>query len=359
MTHKLSDHSLAQQSIAAAILAMVIMPTWAILDYFVEPLNFKTFFVLRVICVLVILVGLVAFIKGGRQVRYLRKFGLLVYVAVIMSTISIVIMSGDKHNYYLGFSTVFFAFSVLLTWPLRYFLIPMILSGLVLGIAEWHAATDKAPLIIGLFFMFNVGLISGVASWLTYRNFLRNEALLGQLNELSNTDRLTGISNRRYFDIRLNEELSRAARNDTATAILLLDIDHFKRYNDHYGHPQGDECLQRVAMCLRKAISREIDFVARYGGEEFVVVLADTDVYGAEVVAKRIINELSEQKIPHADSPVAPFVTASIGIACCKRVSAEDLVALSDSALYKAKQNGRNRYFVEINGDRVELNANK
>lgn len=346
MTAKLSEHSLIRQIIASAILGIVIMPTWIAFDFLVDPLNFKSFLLLRIICVLVILVGLGAFIKAGKQVRHYRKFGLLIYLAVMLCILPMVIMTSEKYPYYVGFSTVFFGFSVLLTWPLRYFLIPMLLSGLVLGIVEWHTATDLKNLVTALFLMINVGLLSGFASWLTYQSFLRNEALIDQLNELSNTDRLTGIYNRRYFDLRLNDELARAARNDLANAVLMLDVDHFKKFNDHYGHQQGDECLKRVANCLRKAILREIDFVARYGGEEFVVVLPNADVHGAEVVAMRIIDGLSELKIPHADSSVATFVTASIGIACSKDLSAQDLVKLADSALYKAKQSGRNRFVV-------------
>lgn len=346
MTLKLAEHSLPQQIISTAVIAIILMPSWIPFDYLIDPLHFKTFLALRIICILVILIGLIAFIRAGKQVIHYRKFGLLIYLACTLAVLPMCIITGEKYPYYVGLSTVFFATSVLIVWPIRYFLIPMLLAGLLLGIAEWHTASDLKTTVTGIFLFTTVAAMSGLASWLTYRSFQKNEALLSQLENLSNTDRLTGIANRRYFDHRLQSELARASRDGTSTAVLLLDVDHFKKYNDHYGHQQGDECLRQVADCLRKAISRETDFVARYGGEEFVVVLINSDVSGAEVVAKRIIDGLGEAGIPHALSPVAPFVTASIGIACCKATLAEDLVALADSALYKAKQAGRNRFVV-------------
>lgn len=294
MNQELTKHLLERQVIVGAIVGMVVMPLWAIFDYLVDPLHFKTFLSLRIIGALVILIGLVAFIKSSKQSRHYRKFGLLVYLSVTMTVLPMVIMTSEKYPYYIGLSTVFFAASIFVTWPIRYFLIPMILTGLVVGIAEWHTVTDPRTTVTGIFLAINVGSIAGLASWLSYQSFLKNKALLYQLESLSNTDRLTGISNRGYFDRRLDNELAHATRDGTTTAVLLLDIDHFKNYNDHYGHQQGDECLQQVADCLRKAIPRKTDFVARYGGEEFVVVLSNTDVNGAESVARRIIDMLGE-----------------------------------------------------------------
>lgn len=346
MNHELTKHLLERQVIAGAIVGMVVMPLWTIFDYLVDPLHFKTFLALRIVGALVILGGLVAFIRSGKQSRHYRKFGMLVYLSITLTVLPMVIMTSEKYPYYIGLSTIFFAASIFVTWPIRYFLMPMILSGLVLGIVEWHTVIDLRTTVTGIFLAINVATIAGLASWLSYRSFLKNEALLSQLESFSNTDRLTGINNRRYFDRQLDSELARATRDGTTTAVLLLDIDHFKNYNDHYGHPQGDECLQQVADCLRKAVPRPADFVARYGGEEFAVVLSNTDVSGAEAVAQRIVDRLGELNIPHAQSSAAPFVTASIGVACGKSTSAKDLVALADATLYEAKRDGRNRFVV-------------
>jgi diguanylate cyclase (GGDEF)-like protein len=346
MTPKLVNQELSQQVIAGAIIAIVLLPIWIPFDYLIDPLNFKTFLTLRIIGIFVILSGLIVFISTGKQVAHYRKSAMLTYLTLIVSMLPMCVLTSEKLPYYIGFSTVFFAVSILVVWPLRYFVLPMLMAAVILGIAHWNTSSDLKSSITGMFLMINVFSMSGVASWLTYRNFLKNESLLNQLENLSNTDRLTGLHNRRYFDLRLHDVLAHAHRNDTLTAVMMLDVDHFKKYNDHYGHQQGDECLRQFSDCLRKALSRETDFVARYGGEEFVVVMPDTDVGGAEVVANRIIAILGDIKIPHCQSPVASFVTASIGIACTKAMSPEEMVALADSALYKAKQSGRNRFVV-------------
>ena len=344
------EHPLVTRIIFSAILAALLCILWIPFDFLVDPRNFHTFLMLRIICAGVILSGLAAFIWAGKPVLYYRKFSLLIYLTAICTIVPMVIMTEEKFPFYLGFSTVFFAVSVLMIWPLRYFLIPMLLTGLVLGFFEWHAFTDLKMLITGIFLVLNVSLMSGLASWLTYQNFVRNEILLKQLEKLSNTDRLTGLNNRRYFDHRIKNEVARANRNHSNVAVMLLDVDHFKQYNDYYGHLQGDECLRQVAMCLRNALTREIDFVARYGGEEFVLVLPGSGKSGAEIIANRIIEMIAEQKIPHANSPVTPFVTISIGIACydakLHAKSTAKLLASADSALYKAKQNGRNQFIL-------------
>lgn len=341
-----TEHTLATRIIVTSLLAILLIPVWIPFDYFVDPLNFRTFLILRIICSVVNLIALIAFIKTGKPARHFRKYGLFIYISVVCTVLPMVIMTEEKFPFYIGFSTVFFAISILLIWPLRYFLIPLFMTGLVLAIFEWQSTADLTNAVPGIFLTLNVVLMAGLASWLTYRNFLTNEMLLTKLNHLSHTDRLTGLNNRRYFDLYLNQELARVIRNSSNIAVLMLDVDHFKKYNDNYGHLQGDECLRQVADCLRRAITREVDFVARYGGEEFAIVLPNSDASSAEIIAKRIIDTLSDLKIPHAHSSVAPFVTISVGIACCKTTSAATLLASADSALYKAKENGRNQFVV-------------
>jgi len=343
---KLALHELSLRVIALALCVIVIMPVWSLFDYFVDPVNFSTFLALRIACVVVVSLGLLVFIKTDKQVAHYRKLGLLTYLAVIGAILPMCIMTDEKLSYYAGFSVALFAVSIIIVWPLRYILIPMTLAVLVLSVAHWHAVTDLRTTVSGIFVMSNVLFFSGIGSWLTHWNYQKSDGLLKKLESLSNSDRLTGLYNRRYFDLRLQEEMAHAKRNGTATTVLMLDVDHFKKYNDHYGHPLGDECLRQFSDCLRQIVVRETDFVARYGGEEFVIVMPSTDVTGAEIVASKIITKLGELRIPHEYSPVAPFVTASIGIACCKSIEPEILLALADEALYKAKECGRNRFVV-------------
>lgn len=166
------------------------------------------------------------------------------------------------------------------------------------------------------------------------------------LTLLAHQDGLTGLANRRSFDVTLQNEWQRALRDHLPLSIVMLDIDHFKRYNDGYGHQAGDECLALVANAIRSALHRPADFAARYGGEEFVIILPNTDISGAEQIVQWILEDLHRQAIPHANSLTSAFVTVSAGVACSSTnpsVSANLLLEAADQALYRAKQLGRNR----------------
>jgi diguanylate cyclase (GGDEF)-like protein len=163
-------------------------------------------------------------------------------------------------------------------------------------------------------------------------------------------DGLTGIRNRRYFDERLTEEWGRAMRQDAPLSLLLIDVDHFKRYNDRHGHAEGDECLRRVAEVLRDALKRPADQLARYGGEEFACLLPDTIVPGALQFADQLVARVRSLAIPHGDSPVSPWVTVSVGL--CTRLpglrpshgaTPATLLQEADAQLYRAKMDGRDR----------------
>ena len=166
-----------------------------------------------------------------------------------------------------------------------------------------------------------------------------------KLAELSSTDGLTGINNRRGFDAALESEWRRAARNGYTLALAMLDVDHFKAYNDHYGHQAGDQCLRAVADLIASHGRRTSDLVARYGGEEFVLLAAATDADKAMAIARGICEELAQLALPHAKSPYG-VVTISIGVATAlpdESGNWTSLIEKSDRALYRAKQDGRNR----------------
>jgi len=166
-----------------------------------------------------------------------------------------------------------------------------------------------------------------------------------KLAELSSTDGLTGIHNRRGFDAALEKEWRRAARNGYPLALAMLDVDHFKAYNDHYGHQAGDQCLRRVADLIATHGRRTSDLVARYGGEEFSLLAPATDAADAMEIARGICEALAALAMPHAKSPHG-VVTISIGVATAlpdEAISWSTLIEESDRALYRAKQEGRNR----------------
>jgi diguanylate cyclase (GGDEF)-like protein len=166
-----------------------------------------------------------------------------------------------------------------------------------------------------------------------------------RLETLSVTDALTGIANRRRFDEVLASEWSRAARAGHPLAVALLDIDWFKRYNDHYGHPAGDECLRRVAAVLRDQVCRTGDLVARYGGEEFAFIAPASNGEDALAIARRICLALENLALSHQPSEFG-CVSCSIGVAALTPAegrSPDQLVKAADEALYRAKEQGRNR----------------
>jgi len=159
-------------------------------------------------------------------------------------------------------------------------------------------------------------------------------------------DGLTGVYNRRYFDQQLSIEIGRSARNQTPMALIMLDVDFFKRYNDHYGHQTGDDCLRQIALCVKEGLRRPADLVARYGGEEFACILPETNFDDAMAIAIDLEQRVREKNMPHADSDVAPVVTISLGVAGWGADTAGHagaLLAEADLQLYRAKHAGRAR----------------
>ena len=175
------------------------------------------------------------------------------------------------------------------------------------------------------------------------------ERLLGlqkQLEDFSFRDGLTGVPNRRKFDAVLDEEWDAARRHTQPLSLILIDIDFFKQYNDHYGHVQGDECLKRVGAALGTAASRPRDLLARYGGEEFVLVLPATDEAAARRVSERCRQAIFKEQIAHAASPVGQLLTVSQGVGTIIPTASDTLIRFVDAIdrrLYQAKQAGRDR----------------
>lgn len=185
------------------------------------------------------------------------------------------------------------------------------------------------------------------------------ERLNNELARIARQDALTGLANRRCFDERLVQEWERSLRGGHELALLFIDVDHFKRYNDSYGHSAGDGCLASVAGAIARSLCRPADLASRYGGEEFVVLLPETDVAGAREVAERIQAAVDAMQLMHAASPTAGHVTVSIGLTARVPASglAQALVDAADSALYAAKHAGRHRIVSAGNDDEITATA--
>ena len=188
------------------------------------------------------------------------------------------------------------------------------------------------------------------------------------LDRLAYLDALTEIANRRRLDEVLARELSRASRNGTPLSVAMVDVDFFKRYNDHYGHAMGDRVLYQIAKALESAVVRPGDLVARYGGEEFVLVLPETDAHAAANVAEKARNAVTSERIPHLHSDVSDYISISVGVTTvqftpvpkkslryhtgtthCEH-TLESLIIKADQNLYKAKMNGRNQVWPRRHG---------
>ena len=195
----------------------------------------------------------------------------------------------------------------------------------------------------------SAGYISGLQRDAALRSLRATREELTRVNEelrrLAALDGLTGIANRRRFDEAAHVEWQRGWRQRTPLALLLCDVDHFKQYNDHLGHPAGDLCLKKMAAVLTGQLKRPSDLAARYGGEEFALLLPDTDLAGALRVGEACRAGLEQLALPHPGAPRG-VVTMSMGVACIvpgEDDTLEDLIARADAALYEAKRAGRNR----------------
>ena len=198
-----------------------------------------------------------------------------------------------------------------------------------------------------------------VAAWVDVTELVRREKVLEASNQRlaqqTHVDELTSLANRRRFYQALATEWQRAARSGTPLGLLMVDIDHFKNYNDHYGHLAGDECLRQVASVLSRCVRRAGELVARYGGEEFVLLLPGADMADACETAQMCLDLMHKEAVAHADSPTAAQVTLSIGVACALPDALLDnpsiLVNAADAAMYRAKSSGRAHFEVAGRAD--------
>ncbi|MGE5876272.1 GGDEF domain-containing protein [Klebsiella quasipneumoniae] len=229
-------------------------------------------------------------------------------------------------------------------WPgIIAFMLPLWVTALLAGI-QIHYHAEIRFLI--LWAIFTAILLYGRRilqrwydeAWDTHQE---NMQLIQRLESIANQDALTGTANRRA----LNAYLAEIWQQNTPLSLMMIDVDYFKRYNDRYGHQAGDECLSSVAQVLKMAVRAEDDLVARYGGEEFVVALPRVPLVHATAIAERIQQKIHEAALPHEASEVASVVTVSIGIVDSDgTVPMETLIARADSALYQAKNKGRNQW---------------
>ncbi len=214
-----------------------------------------------------------------------------------------------------------------------YIVVTMLPAALTLAFME-----EPQARVLALLFVFNAAFLFTIGGSL-HRQYW-------DLQLLSDTDSLTGLANRRRFDRVLRDEVKRARRGDASLSLMLVDVDHFKLYNDSYGHTRGDYVLEVVAERLSQCMRRSQDLAARYGGEEFACVLPSCSKEGARLMAERIQESIDALRLPHLFSPTAPRVTVSLGVVTLESgtpCEPDRLVAQADKLLYQSKEHGRHR----------------
>jgi len=215
--------------------------------------------------------------------------------------------------------------------------------GLPLDVLSYMSAILGAAAVIG-------GIATYNLEYALRTNFLETR----RLNELAERDGMTGLYNRRIFDDYIHRIWRQSRRESIAVALVFVDIDYFKIFNDLYGHQAGDDCLKKVAACIARGAKRPFDFSARYGGEEFVLVLYGPPEDYAHSVSEQIRREVLELAIPHGGSQAAKFVTVSVGLSLARPDSTRSLagaIQMADEALYQAKREGRNRVICKDSDD--------
>ena len=245
-----------------------------------------------------------------------------------------------------SFIIVMFALGLLLRFRVEVtFILEVVFAAAVIVflIFEKNEITNFYPSLINIICSFVISTVSAALYWNTRKNYFISTK---RLNLLAATDPLTRLNNRRSFDIYFEREWQRARTEKLYIVLYFIDVDYFKKYNDLYGHTQGDICLRTIADTLSSSV-RKNDFVARYGGEEFVVLLTSDITNIAQRIAGKMLDTLRKRNIPHGDS-IASCVTMSIGCMVhrpddLETLSISDFIKMADDALYMAKEQGRNR----------------
>ncbi len=218
------------------------------------------------------------------------------------------------------------------------------LAGMLVHVGDTESLVFAVMMVICLLYIFSSSKASHNDYWAAITNHLVAEERAELMEQLSTTDPLTQLKNRMFFDKEFNKEWRRCSRMNCPISVIMIDLDHFKKLNDKYGHLFGDECLIKAAQAIRNEVARPADCVARYGGEEFIVLLPNTNTKGANNIAKRMLDAVAKLEFSVDGTPVK--LTCSIGISTTIPDFKQDrsnLIKDADTALYYAKEHGRNQ----------------
>jgi diguanylate cyclase (GGDEF)-like protein len=344
----------------AGFLALIIYDLFLFTDYIILADVFRTALIIRLLVVTPIIL-LITLILNRPNPAWLREsLKVAITVGINLSVIYLMAISTSRHAifYFSGIILIITFGNIIVRLRFWYAVVSSILS-MVTYLVYFPNVPEMPPqvkftfvtilvasIVMTLFANFTLEREVRHSFLLELRERIRKKVLIDkniQLTELSHIDALTGLANRREID----EFFLRLANiRIKSIAVVMIDLDHFKNFNDHYGHPAGDECLRQIGAVLNKSVHRKGDLVGRFGGEEFVAILPETSCQDALKVAERIRNMVEKAAIPHAASPTEKVVTISAGVAAGEIQSMTDfqtILEAADMALYRSKSAGRNQ----------------
>lgn len=342
------------------MMALVIYDLYLINDYAFRPESLAIAAWIRLGLMTPIALTVFYFVRRGLSPA-MRETAMAANIVIAMLLSNLIFFWSTSTYSFLdtfSFGLILVMGNIVFTLRFRQALASSLLSGIIMAIFVYHYAHMETEIKLNTGVVFVTSAIFTLMAnyrmeaserqsyLLLLRERLRNSVAQRDnqaLAQISMTDSLTGVANRRHLDAVLAQRWSETRKNDAVLGMLIIDIDHFKHYNDHFGHLEGDACLRQVAQEIQRSVRQEVDLVVRYGGEEFVVLMPNTSVSSALNAAERIRLGIEALAIFQADSSM---LTVSIGAATLRPRTSLDpasLIAMADAALYQAKRGGRNR----------------
>lgn len=343
----LSQDSLAHKRIALCM-ALLVWPLFALLDLYLIAGDERWAMLAVRVAAFAVLLACGALLVQGRHAHLLAPLSLVCLLALGLGAAAVVCIAhlSDPSYPYEGLLLICMITYCLIGLRFAEALSASLLILLAYGLGELLVGTDAQRLINNLLFLLFGNLIGAVGCYLLESKSREHFLISRLMRVLADRDSLTGLNNRRSFNRQLARLWRQAQREQRGLALLIGDVDHFKAYNDRYGHQAGDSVLQCIGPLLEQAARRPLDMAVRLGGEEFAVLLYDIDEAQARQRAEELCEALARLDIPHQGSSTAAMVTLSIGLACLRPSEQTPLNRLyeqADRALYQAKASGRNR----------------
>lgn len=346
----------------SALIALGLYNLFLIADYLLIRDVMAQAYVVRLMIVTPLSVGVYLVMQHRSMVRYRDLFAVINVLLVVLSTSYLLVISKDPQRVLYNQCILLVIVYACLIQRLRFwyavFCCVAVNAIFTSTLALQNLTPIEQPLAIEMIVLAGTlfSLIGAYTMEREHRLFylisLKERLHAFMMEGISNRDALTGLFNRRALDSRLRDLNGQSAGWQKMLAVIIIDIDHFKIYNDRLGHQAGDDCLRQVAALILSHMRDGYDDAFRYGGEEFLLIVREADGERAAAIAERIRRALEERAIPHPDSSTGPCVTASFGVAHADvvRSTPAEIIARADMALYAAKNNGRNRVWPPING---------